>query len=242
MLGGSAVPGQVIQPGADGRTGIDGPDSEGNMDHDQLRLQEMAAISELLQELSPEQWDHASLCDGWRVRDVVAHMCVGYTTPMPAMIAKVARHGFSVPKTSRHESIAYGSAHTPTELAAIFEGIHRDHVRKGIAKVIKPTESLVDHLIHHQDIRRPLGLPRAMPEERLVAALDIAPGLAGFVGAKRRVAGLRLHATDVGWSHGDGPEVSGPGEAILLASSGRSAGLDELAGEGMDVLRTRVAA
>ncbi|HLY84578.1 MAG TPA: maleylpyruvate isomerase family mycothiol-dependent enzyme [Acidimicrobiales bacterium] len=212
------------------------------MDYDQLRLQEMAAISEFLHELDEEQWDHLSLCDGWRVRDVISHICLGYTTPMPSMIVKVARRGFNVPKASFEESIAYGTAHSPAEILAVFNSIHRGNVRKGIAKVIKPTEGLVDHLIHHQDVRRPLGRPRSLPEDRLVAALGVIPNLAGFVGAKKRVAGLRLVATDVGWSNGDGPEVAGTGEAILLAASGRPVSLDELSGEGLDLLRTRVAA
>ena len=75
-----------------------------------------------------------------------------------------------------------------------------------------------------------------------MAALDVVLGLGGFVGAKQRVAGLRLVATDVDWSHGSGPEVSGPGEALLLAASGRPAGLPELDGEGVAVLRERLAA
>jgi hypothetical protein len=81
-----------------------------------------------------------------------------------------------------------------------------------------------------------------MPEERLVAALDVVPNLAGFVGAKQRVAGLRLVATDVDWSSGDGPRITGSGEAILLAASGRPVALDELDGEGLTTLRSRVAA
>jgi hypothetical protein len=81
-----------------------------------------------------------------------------------------------------------------------------------------------------------------MPEDRLVAALGVIPGLGGFVGAEKRVAGLRLVAADVGWSHGDGPEVSGSGEAILLAASGRGVAINELSGDGVGLLRTRVAA
>jgi uncharacterized protein (TIGR03083 family) len=212
------------------------------MEYDRLRLEEMAAISEFLHELQPEEWDRPSLCDGWRVRDVISHMCVGYTTPMPAMVAKVARRGFNVPKASLEESVAFGTAHTPDEILTVFDAVQRDNIRRGIAKVIKPAESLVDHLIHHQDVRRPLGRPRAMPEDRLVAALGVIPGLGGFVGAKKRVAGLRLVAADVGWSHGDGPEVSGSGEAILLAASGRGVAINELSGDGVGVLRTRVAA
>jgi len=212
------------------------------MDYDRLRLDEMAAISELLHELTPDEWDRPSLCDGWRVRDVISHMCVGYTTPMPAMFVKVARRGFNVPKASLEESVAFATDHSPAEILAVFDAVHGDNVRKGIAKVIKPTEGLVDHVIHHQDIRRPLGRPRVVPEDRLVAALGVIPGLGGFVGAKKRVAGLRLVATDVEWSEGQGPEVSGPGEAILLAASGRPVALDELGGDGLGILRTRVAA
>jgi uncharacterized protein (TIGR03083 family) len=211
-------------------------------DYDSMRLQELATISDLAHGLSDEQWDHASLCEGWRVRDVVSHMCVGYTTPMASMLGKIARYGFNVPKASKQESIAFGSSHTPAQILAVFDTIHRDRVRKGITKVIKTEEALVDHLTHHQDIRRPLGLPRPMPEDRLLAALDFVPSLGGFVKAKGRVAGLRLVADDIDWTHGDGPEVRGPGEAILLAATGRPVALDDLKGEGVDVLRTRMAA
>src|ERR1019366_7606704 len=51
-------------------------------DYDRLRYEELASISELLHGLSNEQWDHDSLCRGWRVRDVVSHIVVGYTTPV----------------------------------------------------------------------------------------------------------------------------------------------------------------
>jgi len=212
------------------------------MDYDALRLDEMGAISEFLHGLDPDQWDHPSLCDGWRVRDVVSHMCVGYTTGFPTMVVKLARRGFNVPNASRDESVDFGTEHQPDEILATFDTIRRDNIRRGITRIIKPQEGLVDHLIHHQDIRRPLQAPRVVPEPRLVAALDVIPGLGGFVGAKQRVDGLRLVATDVAWSHGDGPTVTGAGEAILLAASGRPVALAELDGDGLATLRARVAA
>jgi len=211
-------------------------------DYDALRLQELGAMSELLHELRPDEWDTPSICEGWRVRDVIAHICLGYTTPMPVMIAKVGRYGFNVPRASKEESIAYASSKSPDELLAVFDTVHRDNVRKGISKVIKPAEGLVDHVIHHQDIRRPLGRPRTVPEDRLVAALGVIPGLGGFVGAKKRVEGLRLVASDVPWVAGSGLEVVGPGEAILLAASGRAVALTELEGAGVATLRSRTAA
>ena len=81
-----------------------------------------------------------------------------------------------------------------------------------------------------------------MPEERLLAALDYAPTLSGFVGSKARSSGLRLVASDLDWHHGDGTaEVVGTGEALLLALTGRTTALDELHGEGLGTLRARIA-
>ncbi len=82
-------------------------------DYDRLRLDEMGSIAAFLHELDDEQWDAASLCDGWRVRDVVSHMCVGYTTPLPKMVALIARRAFNVDRASKEESIAFGDAHSP---------------------------------------------------------------------------------------------------------------------------------
>jgi len=212
------------------------------VDHDRLRLDELASISELAHTLSIEQWDHPSLCEGWLVRDVISHMCLGYTMSVPMTLVKIARRRFDVAAASRDESIAFGHTHTPAEILEVFDPIWRNGIRHGISRLIKPSEGLVDHVIHHQDLRRPLGLPREIPADRLVAALDVLPGLGGFVGAARRCDGLRLVALDVEWSAGDGPEVRGRGEAILLAGSGRSVALGELEGDGVDVLRSRLAA
>ena len=211
-------------------------------DYDRLRLDEMGSIAAFLHELDDEQWDAASLCDGWRVRDVVSHMCVGYTTPLPKMVALIARRAFNVDRASKEESIAFGDAHSPAEILSVLERIHRDNIRKGITRVFPSKEGLVDHFTHHQDIRRPLGLPRAMPEDRLLAALEAAPSIGGFLKAKGRARGLRFIASDIDWSWGDGPEVKGNGEAILLALGGRPSVLDELGGEGLAALRERIAA
>lgn len=211
-------------------------------DYDELRYEELASISALCHTLDASQWDTPSLCEGWRVRDVIGHMSVGYTTGLPTMLAKLARVGFNVPKASKAESIAFASSRTPEQLLDVFDSIFQQRIRKGITHFIKPTEGLLDHVVHHQDIRRPLGLPRQIPEQRLVAALDVIPTLSGFVGSKARSVNLRLVATDVDWHHGDGPEVRGSGEVLLLALTGRSGVLEELEGGGVAVLKQRMAA
>jgi hypothetical protein len=53
------------------------------------------------------------------------------------------------------------------------------------------------------------------------------------------VAGLTLRATDADWSHGSGPIVEGPAMSLLLATAGRTAAFDDLAGPGLPTLRTR---
>jgi uncharacterized protein (TIGR03083 family) len=97
----------------------------------------------------------------------------------------------------------------------------------------------VDGTIHHQDIRRALDRPRTIPADRLSRILPLVPGNPRL-GAGRRINGLRLRATDVDWVHGDGPEVIGPGEALLMAMTGRAAALTDLSGPGEGVLAQRL--
>ena len=99
--------------------------------------------------------------------------------------------------------------------------------------------ALTDGTIHQQDIRRPLGVPRAIPGDRLREVLDYAM-VAPPVGASSRIRGLRLVATDVEWSRGSGPEVTGPGESLLMAAAGRAEAVDELDGPGLPTLAARV--
>jgi uncharacterized protein (TIGR03083 family) len=99
--------------------------------------------------------------------------------------------------------------------------------------------ALTDNMIHQQDIRRPLGLPRTIDARRLRVALDFALTAPTIRGA-RRTKRLHLFATDLDWSHGGGPEVQGPGEALLMAMAGRGDALKDLSGPGKDELAQRL--
>jgi uncharacterized protein (TIGR03083 family) len=98
---------------------------------------------------------------------------------------------------------------------------------------------LTDGTIHHQDIRRVLGRPRTIAAHRIAPVLDFAL-TAPTLPAKKNAKGLRLTATDVDWSSGAGPEVRGPGEALLMAIAGRAPSLNELTGPGLPTLQARV--
>ena len=99
--------------------------------------------------------------------------------------------------------------------------------------------ALTDGTIHHQDIRRALDLPRTIPDHRLVRVLTFSLG-APTLPSKGNAKGLRLIATDVDWTAGDGPVVTGPGEALLMAAAGRASALDALRGDGLSTLQERV--
>jgi uncharacterized protein (TIGR03083 family) len=217
---------------------------EGRVQHDYRRLvkDELADFSTFLHGLDEDQWDSPSLCEGWRVRDVVGHICVGYQMKLTTFPVMLAKYKGDVARGSHEMSVEFGSSHTPTEMLAVFDAYaaEADSVRRGLTRVIPVRDRMTDHLIHQEDVRRPLGIPREIPVERLVAALDALPQIGGFLKSKKTVAGLRFASTDLAWTWGTGPEVRGPADSLVLAMSGRPVGLDALEGEGVAELATRI--
>jgi uncharacterized protein (TIGR03083 family) len=196
---------------------------------------ERAELLALLEQLTPEQWEAASLCPGWRVRDVVAHV-YSYDELSRADLARRFAQARFNPNRVNAACLAPYAEQSPAELVALARRCVRP---RGLPAAFQGGIALADGMIHQQDIRRPLGLPRTIPADRLRATLEFAqyaPVIRGFW--HRR--GLRLVAEDVDWSTGSGPEVRGPGEAILLAIAGRNASVDELSGPGVATLRPRL--
>lgn len=209
------------------------------MDHRRLHDEEDAELSAYLHSLDEADWERPSLCEGWRVRDVVGHILYGNEQNLLTLPFRLAKHGFSSDRSGKAYSIARAEGRSPAELLAAFDA--RDPWA-GTCKVFPPKLVLLDRLVHHQDIRRALGHHRAIPAERVVAVLDATPTLGSVFGAKGRTKGLRFEATDVDWSWGDGPVVTGPGEALFMTMLGRSQPLSELRGAGAAELGSRVTA
>jgi uncharacterized protein (TIGR03083 family) len=205
-----------------------------------LTRDELGDLRALLHELTDAQWDRDSLCAGWKVRHVVGHLCLGSQISPWQLPAKTARFRFNVAKASSMLSFEYGEHHRRDELLDTFDWLAAHPGKPGLAKIVPVGEYFTDKLIHHQDIRRPLGLPREIPAERLVAALDALPKIGGFLKSRRTTRGLRLVATDLDHRVGEGPEVRGPAEALILAGSGRPVGLAELSGPGLPLLADRI--
>jgi len=89
-------------------------------------------------------------------------------------------------------------------------------------------------------MRRPLGLSHATPEAALMTVADAWKKTNILVGSKRRIEGLRLKATDASWTYGDGPEVDGPLQSLVLVMTGRGQAIGDLSGAGVPVLASRL--
>ena len=198
---------------------------------------ENADFSAYLHTLTDEQWDARSLCDGWMVRDVVGHILYGNELKLWTLPFRLARFGFSSDRSGKHYSIERAKDATPAELLRDFDA--RDPWA-GTCRVFPPRLTLLDRLVHQQDIRRPLGHPRTIPEDRLLVVLGAAPRLGSVFGAKKRTRGLRFVATDLDWSWGSGPEVTGPGEALLMSMLGRKQAVIGLGGPGLATFSGRL--
>lgn len=209
----------------------------------QMYAAERADIHDFLASLTPGQWKEPSLCAGWQVKDVAVHLLVDEPIEqlgLPRALVKAAAFRFSV-----HRINAWWverNRDRPTDsIVAAFGGPWRPGQVTGR---LGPAAALRGEVIHHQDMRRPLWMPRAIPEERLRAALDVilTPGGSTNLGSFQRGQGIRLRATDLDWSWGQGPEVSGPAESLLMALAGRPAALADLTGPGIPVLAGRISA
>lgn len=200
-----------------------------------LARAEREEFADFLETLSPEQWEAQSLCAGWRVRDVVAHVISYDELDLRETVGRILRGWFVLDRVNAVAKAHYDTR-GPQELVAV---VRKCAEPRGLTAANGGMIALLDSMIHQQDIRRPLGLPRVIPEERLLPALKfamVAPPIRAFW----RARGLRLVATDHDWSRGRGAEVRGPAESILMAVAGRRGVVGELSGTGQPTLAARI--
>jgi uncharacterized protein (TIGR03083 family) len=152
----------------------------------------------------------------------------------PKFFASMAAAGFRFNNMNAKGVAAEATANPADGLAHL-----RSHL-KDTTHPPGPVEAMLgEAVIHPADIRRPLGIAHEYPEEALIRVADFYKGSNLIVGAKRRIDGVTLRATDTGWSTGSGPEVTGPQLSLILAMTGRSAALADLSGEGVGTLKSR---
>lgn len=201
-----------------------------------LAQEERGDLLALLQRLTPEQWANASLCSGWTVRDVAAHIVSYDELSARDLVGTFLRGGPSIARVNEVALRKYADL----DPAGVIDLVGRTQRPRGLTAGFGGGIALADGTIHQQDIRRALGIPRAIPPARLALVLDFVLG-APTLPARKNAKGLRLVATDLDWTVGEGQVVRGPAEALLMALAGRPDALADLAGDGLSVLRTRVA-
>lgn len=189
-----------------------------------------------LRSLPDEVWTRPSLVADWTVRQVVAHMIALCEITLGSFLTGMASTGLSLNRLNdagvRRIAAACSNAQLIDRLEARVTA--RSHPPGPVMTL------LGEVVVHGEDIHRALDGYGTHPVEHLTTVTDFYKRSNLVIPAKRRVAGLRLRATDVAWTSGDGPEVSGPMIALLLAITGRTVALDDLAGEGVATLRQRV--
>jgi uncharacterized protein (TIGR03083 family) len=206
------------------------------MDTWQAVDEERSALADDLDTLDDSQWDTPSLCSQWRIRHVVGHLVGGADVKMGPFLVGMVKNGMSFHRCMAQEGLTLGAA-SPDVLRRQFRNIIGTHRTPPGAK---PEVMLVDLVCHCGDIRRPLGMTRSVPEATLVTVADTVTGIGFPIQAKKRVAGLRLRATDADWSTGDGPPVEGPLASLIFVAAGRQAPLEDLSGEGKQTLQARL--
>jgi len=195
---------------------------------------ERTALATDLRQLNSEDWATPSLCADWTVRDVLAHMTSAAKLTPPAFFGRMIGSGFSFDK-AQEKGIAAQRGASPADTLANFES-----VLTSVKHPPGPNQTwLGETIVHSEDIRRALGIQREYPTDAVVTVADFYKGSNLLIGSKNRIAGLTLRATDADWSHGTGPEVSGPILSLVLAMTGRKAADDDLTGDGVATLRSR---
>lgn len=193
----------------------------------QFIAEEQAEFVEMLRALPPDAWSRPSLCTGWSVRDVVIHTSAHIHNEQAdrAVIGRFA--------AGTDDSLMAWMQSPPAEPA---EPSYQ--ARRRFAEIQRG-----ELMVHQQDVRRALGIPRVIPHERAqgVLAFGLEPiGSLGLAFGRERAKGLRLVSTDDDWTWGTGKEVRGSLEALLMATAGRAVALGDCEGPGVTVLADRM--
>jgi uncharacterized protein (TIGR03083 family) len=202
----------------------------------EMIAQERRSLADTLSGLDTRQWTSASLCRGWTVHDVAAHVLMPLVTSLPRLLVTMARSGFNFDRADVKLTAAVARRSNDEIVLGIRSKAEHRFTPPGMGL----EAPLTDAIVHGQDIRRPLGIHHAFDPEHLQRSLTFVGGKSqGFV-PKGLLDGIRFEATDFDWVHGDGAVARGKGEAVLLAMTGRRVALADLEGPGVDTLRGRL--
>ncbi|MEY2451929.1 MAG: hypothetical protein QOD92_1503 [Acidimicrobiaceae bacterium] len=213
-----------------------------NVLHLTMAADQLDDLRELIAGMSSTDLDRPSVCRGWRVRDVIAHVCSASDLQLHRLAGDLARAWLRPNRALLQSAITYADAHDSRDLDADLSALadrYRSAHRNRSGRLVRPGELLVDYIVHTSDVACSADRPMSLPNARVVTALDVAPSIGGLMRCKQRVRGLHLTATDVAWEHGEGTPVAGSALTLLVAMTGRQHASRDLHGAGAAVLRAR---
>ncbi|WP_231492587.1 maleylpyruvate isomerase family mycothiol-dependent enzyme [Glycomyces sp. NRRL B-16210] len=194
---------------------------------------ERAALAADLAGRSDEEWETPSLCEGLSVREVLAHITAGASLGPARWMAGVIKCRFDFDK-----QVAMRLAEQLGQSAE--ETLRRFNRVVTSTTTANPVKAMLgETVVHGEDIRRPLRIRHAYPTETITALAEYYRSSDFVVVAKKRAVGLRLVADDGPFEAGEGPLVSGPTLALVMAMTGRAVFCDDLEGDGVSTLRER---
>ncbi|MEU6766618.1 maleylpyruvate isomerase family mycothiol-dependent enzyme [Streptomyces sp. NPDC046853] len=184
-------------------------------------------LAALLDELTPAQWEAPTLCAGWRVRDVAAHMSLGFRYSLPKTLTELVKARGSLHRMTDRCARRDAAAHSTGQLAAFL----RENADHPWQPPMTGIEGALGHdVVHGLDISVALGLGRSVPLDRIGVLLKkVTPKSTKFFGAD--VGGVELRADDLDWSYGSGAPLTGSAQDLLLVLYGRKLPAGRLRGE-----------
>lgn len=196
--------------------------------------EERQSLSDFLGTISDDQWTAPTWCDEWNVQQLVGHLTAAGNITAPHFFAGFVKCGFNFDKFVNGDLQSYAQG-SPADVKKGFDAIINSNRKPpGPAYV-----ALGEVMVHGEDIRRALGTRGDHAPEHLTTLADLYKKTGAPLKGKKRVPGLKLVATDLEWSSGEGPEVRGPCMSLIMAMVGRERALDDCDGEGVDTMRAR---
>lgn len=198
---------------------------------------ERAALADTLATLDPAQWHAESQCPGWTVKDVAAHVISNPQLGLGTVTTLFVRNlGRSYNTMIFREVKRLAGALSTEQILADFATYADSRKHVATTTTIEP---LIDALVHHQDIVRPLGLRHEVAPDAAAVAADRCRVLSPLMGSRKVVKGVRMVATDIDWTRGRGPTVEAPMQELLMLCAGRAADASLVSGDGRELVATR---
>jgi uncharacterized protein (TIGR03083 family) len=200
-----------------------------------LARAERTALARDLSDLSAEQWHQGTLCGEWNVEEVVAHLTAAASLNQWRWARSMLGARFRV-DVHNQRRLAEHQGSTPAETL--------DRFRSIIGSTTAPSGHTPAYLgevvVHAQDIRQPLGLPRTPVVDALTPVAEFFARRNFTVASRTAVAGIQLRADDGPFATGTGPLVTGSTLALVMSMAGRAPYIDQLDGPGVPTLQARV--